>query len=86
MTWQVWRHTIGTGQGSDTMVFEDNDELFWVGVGTSRDGSLVLIESESKETMEVPGVDRTSPSLVPSCEPHHPWSPRVNLTIPGPLV
>ena len=50
---QVWRHAIGTAQTSDALVFEDRDELFWVGVSTTRDGSLVVIESESKETMEV---------------------------------
>ena len=28
---QVWRHAIGSAQSTDALVFEDKDELFWVG-------------------------------------------------------
>ena len=47
---QVWRHVLGTDQADDVMVYEDADELFNVGVWSTRDGSLVIVESESKET------------------------------------
>ena len=63
---QVWRHEIGTGQQGDQMVFEDRDELYWVGVSTARDGSLVWIESESKETMEMHFVPTASPTDAPT--------------------
>jgi len=63
---QVWRHVIGTEPKHDEMVFEDKDELFWVGVFTSRDGSLVFIESESKETMEAHFVPTASPTAPPT--------------------
>uniref|UniRef100_A0A7S0Q3P3 Prolyl endopeptidase n=1 Tax=Coccolithus braarudii TaxID=221442 RepID=A0A7S0Q3P3_9EUKA len=62
---QVWRHALGTEQDADVLVFEDADELFWVGVSTTRDGSLVLIESESKETMEAHIVPTDSPTTAP---------------------
>ena len=62
---QVWRHRIGTDQAQDVKVFEDTDELFWVGVGTSRDGSLVFIETESKETMEMHFIPTSSPTDQP---------------------
>jgi oligopeptidase B len=47
---QVWRHALGTAQAEDVLVYEDLDELYNVGCWTSRDGSLLLIEAESKET------------------------------------
>ena len=50
---QVWRHAIGTAQAADVLVYEDKDELFNVACWTSTDGSLVFIESESKETTEL---------------------------------
>mmetsp|Transcript_5135 Transcript_5135/g.13518 ORF Transcript_5135/g.13518 Transcript_5135/m.13518 type:complete len:781 (-) Transcript_5135:912-3254(-) len=62
---QVWRHSIGSTQVTDQLVFEDRDELFWVGVSSSRDGSLVFIESESKETMEAHFVPSASPTDPP---------------------
>ena len=64
--YQVWRHAIGSEQKHDKMVFEDLDELFWVGVFTSRDGSLVVIEAESKETMEAHVVPTASPTDAPA--------------------
>lgn len=62
---QVWRHTLGTDQAADVKIFEDPDELFWVGVSSSRDGSLVVIESESKETTEMLLVPTASPTDAP---------------------
>ena len=50
---QVWRHTIGTKQADDALVYEDLDELYNVGCSRSRDGSLIFLESDSKETSEV---------------------------------
>jgi len=63
---QVWRHAIGTDPAGDSLVFEDLDELFWVGVSTSRDGSLAFIESESKETMEMHFIPTASPTDTPT--------------------
>ena len=62
---QVWRHVLGTAQDDDVKVYEDLDDLFNVGCWTSRDGSLLLIESESKETSEI----RFVPTATPDAEP-----------------
>jgi oligopeptidase B len=50
---QVWRHTVGSPQEEDTLVHEEEDPLFAVRCWATRDGSLLLIASESKETSEV---------------------------------
>ena len=66
----VWRHTVGSPQGRDVLVFEEQDPLFAVRCWATRDGSLLLIASESKETSEVRYVQRgdagagTPPRLV----------------------
>ncbi len=39
-TWRpyrVWRHIVGTPTTDDVVVFEESDEKFWLGIGTSRD-------------------------------------------------
>jgi oligopeptidase B len=66
---QVWRHLIGQDAAADSLVYEDLDDLFNVDVGTSRDGALIFIESESKETTElhflrVDGGGEPTPTLV----------------------
>lgn len=49
----VWRHELGTPQAADTKLFEDPDGLFYVSLGKSRDGRLLLVQSHSSETSEV---------------------------------
>eukprot|EP00929_Paragymnodinium_shiwhaense_P041616 TRINITY_DN21604_c0_g1_i1.p1 TRINITY_DN21604_c0_g1~~TRINITY_DN21604_c0_g1_i1.p1 ORF type:complete len:835 (+),score=155.99 TRINITY_DN21604_c0_g1_i1:147-2651(+) len=53
----VWRHVIGTPQSADVRLFLEDDDLFNVDVRRSRDGSTVLVESESTETSEVHYID-----------------------------
>ena len=64
--YQVWRHTIGTQQAEDVLVYEDNDELFNVNCWTTRDGALIIIESESKETTELQFVQTSTPDQPPT--------------------
>ena len=49
----VWRHTVGSPQEQDVLVLEEEDPLFAVRCWATRDGALLLIASESKETSEV---------------------------------
>jgi oligopeptidase B len=55
-TWRpyrVWRHIVGTPTSDDMVVFEESDEKFWLGVGTSRDEKWLMIHTSSKLTSEV---------------------------------
>lgn len=47
------RHVLGRPQAEDEVLFEEPDERFNVACWRELDGSLVAIESESKETTEV---------------------------------
>jgi len=64
--YQVWRHVVGTQQASDVLVFTDLDDMFNVGCWTSRDGSLLFIESESKETTEIAFIPTSTPDAPPT--------------------
>lgn len=64
--YQVWRHTLGTEQKEDVLVYEDIDDLFNVGCWVSKDGSLVFLESESKETTEVHFIETANLAAQPT--------------------
>ena len=58
---RVWRHVVGTPTADDVVVFEENDEKFWLGVGTSRDEKWLVIRTSSKLTSEVHLLDAATP-------------------------
>lgn len=59
-TARVWRHTIGQA-GADTMVYEDRNEQFWVGLGKTLDQKYIVIGSDSKDTSELRVIDADKP-------------------------
>ncbi len=59
---RVWRHLIGTPAASDVVVFEENDEKFWVGVGLTRSERYLIISSSSKLTSETWMLDASHPT------------------------
>jgi len=65
--WRVWRHSLGTSQAEDTLVFEETDERFYVYVDLSRSGEWIVIETASKVSSEVrliPAADPTATAIV----------------------
>ncbi|KAJ1452666.1 prolyl oligopeptidase [Pelagophyceae sp. CCMP2097] len=63
---QVWRHTLGDDASNDALVFEDLDDLFNVVCWRELDGSMVVIQTESKETAELHFVPTTDPTRAPT--------------------
>ncbi len=59
--WQVWRHTLGTPTTDDVLVYQDDDDRFFVGVARARSGGLLVITTASKVTTEVHLVDADDP-------------------------
>ncbi len=51
--WQVWRHVLGTPAARDQLVFQEDDERFFVSVDLTRSMSFVLVTSQSKMSSEV---------------------------------
>jgi oligopeptidase B len=49
---QLWRHTLGSQHSYDALVYQDDDERFNLGVGCTRDGKFLVLESASHTTTE----------------------------------
>lgn len=54
---EVWKHTVGTPVEQDELIFHEEDEHFWTGVGTTRSERYLMIFSGSKITSEVHYLD-----------------------------
>ncbi len=63
--WQVWRHTLGTPAADDVLVYQEDDDRFYVGVSRTRSGRYLVITSASKATSEVRLVDADAPGGPP---------------------
>jgi oligopeptidase B len=55
--WQVWRHAVGRPAEEDVLVFQEDDERFFVQVGLTRSERYIVITTDSKLTSEVHVVD-----------------------------
>ncbi|MEU8240511.1 S9 family peptidase [Actinoplanes missouriensis] len=60
---RVWRHVVG--ETTDTIIYEEPDERFWVGVDLTRSEKFIVIDAQSKITSEV----RVIPADRPEAEP-----------------
>jgi oligopeptidase B len=63
--YQLWRHRVGGDPAEDVLVHQEDDERFWMGVGSSRDERWLMLSLGSKTTSEV--------HLLPSDEPEGEW-------------
>jgi oligopeptidase B len=50
--YRLYRHVLGTATSSDSLVYEEPDAMFTLGVGRSRSGTYVLLESSSHTSSE----------------------------------
>lgn len=62
---KVWRHAVGSDPAGDALVFHEEDESFYVGVGASRSERLLFIHSGSAVTSDV--------RMLPAGEPTGEW-------------
>ncbi|WP_104126576.1 S9 family peptidase [Cryobacterium sp. Y57] len=58
----VWRHEIGAARSTDTSIFHEPDERFWVGIGITRSRKFLMIEAGSSVTTESWLLDATDPT------------------------
>ncbi len=64
---EVWRHAVGTPREDDVLVHREEDERFWMGLGTSRDDRWIVLGLGSKTTSEVHLIDATDPTAPARC-------------------
>lgn len=58
---KLHRHRVGDPAASDVLVYEEKDERFNLGVGTSRDRKYLLLEAGSHTTTECRFLDAATP-------------------------
>jgi oligopeptidase B len=58
--YRVHRHTLGSDD--DVIVYQEDDERFWVGIGLTRSQRYLIISSGSKITSEVRVLDADDPT------------------------
>ena len=59
--YQVYRHVLGTAQSDDVLVYEEDDHSFYMGLGKSRDDSLLVIDIAATETTDCLVLDANNP-------------------------
>ena len=63
---QVYRRKLGSGE-PDELLYQEDDEMFWVGIGKSDDHRYIFIATESIETSEVYYLDLEDPTSEMKC-------------------
>lgn len=58
---EVWRHRLGTPVEQDELIFREEDQKFWTGVGTTRSERFLLINSGTAVTSECYYLDLQDP-------------------------
>ncbi len=62
---RVLRHAVGAASSENVVVFQEDDEKFWVGISGTRSESFVIIGSESKMSSEYWLIDANLPETEP---------------------
>jgi oligopeptidase B len=61
----VWRHRIGTERADDVCVFDEQDERFFVGIGSTRSEAWIVISSASRTSADARLVATGDPTAEP---------------------
>ena len=63
--YQLWRHQVGTDPEGDELTFEETDQRFSLGVGSTRDEAFVLVGLSSTNTSEWFAIPSAEPGATP---------------------
>ena len=63
--YQVWRHRLGTSNGDDELVFQEDDERFEVGVELSKSERYIFITTSSQVSSETHFLHSEGPAQTP---------------------
>jgi oligopeptidase B len=61
----VYRHEMGTPAANDTLVYEETDPGYFIGLGTTQSHRYIVITANASETSEVRVIDATKPREAP---------------------
>jgi len=60
--YRLYRHKVGSEPGKDTLIFEEPDERFNIGVQKTRSGKYLILEISSHTTAEARSLDAAKPA------------------------
>ncbi len=60
--YQLWRHRLGTDPNQDTLIHEEPDDAYYLGISRSRSNAYLFLSAESKITSEVRFLDASDPN------------------------
>jgi oligopeptidase B len=63
--YQVWRHELGTPTADDVLVFQEDDERFFVEVELTRSERYIVIAVDSKTTSDASVIPASEPTAAP---------------------
>ena len=63
---QVWRHTVGANADDDVLVYQEDDERFFVEVGETRSDAWIVVHVGSKTSSEVRLLSSSDPTGEPT--------------------
>ena len=61
----VYRHVLGPAQKEDALIYEEQDDGFFLGVGKTESERFIILASNDHSTSEVRLLDAKSPQLPP---------------------
>ncbi|OKL53414.1 oligopeptidase B [Bowdeniella nasicola] len=64
---QVWRHELGSDPAHDVLVYQEDDERYWMGIAASRDNRHIVIGLGSSTTGESYLLDAADTAAEPVC-------------------
>lgn len=67
LPYQVWRHTIGTPSTHDELIYEEEDDTFYVSLAKTTSQHYIIIHLASSTTSEVLLLDAELPDAQPLC-------------------
>ncbi len=63
---RVWRAEVGgNGSAPDVLIYQEEDERYWVDVSTTLDGRYIVITSQASDTTELRVIDAHQPTAAP---------------------
>ena len=76
--YRLFRHTLGTDAAADTLIYEETDEMFFLGVQKTRSRAYILLTLHSTISAEVHVLEADQPTgafrVVEPREPDHEYS------------
>ena len=65
LPWQVWRHQVGTAPEQDCLIYEEQDDTFYVSLHKTSSRQFVVIALSSATTSEMQLLDADNPDARP---------------------